>query len=110
VAIAGGHRLTLGSATGAAAGAHVLVGVHAGDLMIALAETAGISARNILPGAIRSVRESDAGALVLVTIAPGQPDVAVLVTAAARRALDLRETLPVRLVAKAQACRLLAVR
>jgi molybdate transport system ATP-binding protein len=109
-ALASGPRLTLGSAAGASPGAHVLVGIAASDLLLAIAETPGLSARNVVPGRILSLRETDGGVLVSVSIGEADPPIVVMVTEAARGALSLREGLELRLVAKAQACRLIAVR
>ncbi len=110
VSIAGGHTLMLAAAGGAPAGARVLVGVRAGDLMLAVSETPGLSARNVLPGTIRDLRDVDGGVLVFVSVSNDASDIAVVVTGAARRALALKAGMSVRLVVKAQSCRLLAVR
>jgi molybdate transport system ATP-binding protein len=110
VALGPSCALVLASAAGCSAGARVLVGVRASELMIALSDTPGLSARNVLAGAIQEVRDVDGGALVIVKVCEGQPGLAVLITDSARKALGLAPGQPVRLVAKAQSCRLLAAR
>ena len=116
VAIPAGHRLMIACAPGApeaTAGARVLFGVRAGDLMIAVGEPSGLSglsARNILSGAVRALHETDGGAMVIVSLGGDAPDLAVMITDAARVALALKPGLSVRLVAKAQSFRVLAIR
>jgi molybdate transport system ATP-binding protein len=110
VSLGAGRFLIVAGAPEAAAGARALVGIRASDLMLAVAEPAGLSARNVLPGVIREIRPVDGGCVVRVDPGPGLAPVAVVVTEAARRALGLAEGLSVRLVAKAQSCRLIALR
>ena len=100
----------LAAASGVAAGAQVLVGIRATEMMLAVAEPEGLSARNLIPGAVREIRPVDGGHVVRVTVDRRLPDLAVLVTESARRALGLAPGVAVRLVAKAQSVHLLALR
>lgn len=106
----GGHAIAIASAAGARPGARALVGVRAGEWMLALAPTEGLSARNVLPGTVSAVRVAAGRVIVRVALGEREPEMVAVVTDAALQALGLREGLPVRLVAKAQACRLLALR
>jgi molybdate transport system ATP-binding protein len=110
VSIAGGHTLMLAAASGVTAGAQVLVGIRATEMMLAVAEPEGLSARNLVPGTIREIQPVDGGHVVRVTVDRRLPDLAVLVTESARRALGLAPGVAVRLVAKAQSVHLLALR
>jgi len=109
-AISGGSSLVLADAPEAALGARVLVGLRADDILLAVADTPGLSARNVIPGTIRRMHDLPGGWLVLVEVAADQPPVAVRVTEAARVAPGLKEGMHLRLIAKARSCRLLAVR
>ncbi|MBI3448889.1 MAG: ATP-binding cassette domain-containing protein [Acidobacteria bacterium] len=106
----GGVRLALASAGGAAPGSRALVGIRAGDLLLAVGETSGLSARNVVAGTIDRIRDVGEGTLVFVAI-PGIPaPLVAMVTASASAAMGLRGGMSVHLVTKAQSCRLLAVR
>lgn len=72
--------------SGAGAGARILVTIRADEVLLAVEEPRGLSARNILPAEIREVRE--VGGNVLVTLDAGAIMVAE-VTPEARRDLAL---------------------
>jgi molybdate transport system ATP-binding protein len=91
-------------------GTKVLLGIRAAEILIALGDPPGLSARNTLPGTVREVQPVEDGVLVKVSLGDGRPELAVMVTVAACRALDLRQGKAVRLVAKARSFHLLAVR
>jgi molybdate transport system ATP-binding protein len=113
-ALANGARLSF-AAAGLAVGQEVSIGVRAEDLILSLREPAGLSARNALAAVIREVRpggveESEAPAVVATLEPGGGPPLVVLLTDEAIRELGLEVGLPVYLLCKAQACRLLAAR
>jgi len=100
------HRGELGMA--------VRVGIRAGDIMVSLARPEGLSARNILPATIRSLRRMD----VLIEAyteatgtapADGAPPVPfrVHLTGGAVDALQLREGQQIYLVIKTHSCRVM---
>lgn len=100
------HRGELGMA--------VRVGIRAGDIMVSLARPEGLSARNILPATIRSLRRMD----VLIEAyteatgtapAVGASPVAfrVHLTGGAVDALQLREGQQIYLVIKTHSCRVM---
>ena len=106
----GGVRLALASAGGASPGSRALVGIRAGDLLLAADEAPGLSARNDLPGRIERIRDVRDGTLVFIAIAGVAPPLVAMVTPSARAAMALREGMVVHVLAKAQSCRLLAFR
>ena len=81
----------------------VLVGLRANDLLLAVDEPRGLSARNVLPARVRELR-ADEG-LVTVDLAQGMPPVFVQVTQGTPERLSLRTDMAVYLVVKATACR-----
>ena len=110
VALDGGPPLVISAAPGLGEGASVLLGIRAAEIMIALTDAAGLSARNVLPGRVRSLREAEGGDMVRVSLDGHPIDLGVMITESARAALDLSEGKAVRLVAKARSFHLLAVR
>jgi molybdate transport system ATP-binding protein len=85
------------------ANATVQIRVGADDILIATQRPEGISAGNVLAGAIRSIEPVDGEALI--TVAVGDEFV-VRLTAAAVLRLGLRETTPVFLIIKTRSFRL----
>lgn len=110
VALDGGPPLVVSAARGLGEGASVLLGIRAAEIMIALTDAAGLSARNVLAGRVRSLREVEGGDMVRVSLDGHPIDLGVMITESARAALDLSEGKAVRLVAKARSFHLLAVR
>jgi molybdate transport system ATP-binding protein len=100
------HRGQLGMA--------VRVGIRAGDIMLSLAKPEGLSARNILPATIRSLRRMDV-LIEAYTEAAGTAAVGsvstvpfrVHLTSAAVNALQLREGKQIYLVIKTHSCRVM---
>jgi molybdate transport system ATP-binding protein len=109
--LAHGARLRF-AAEGLAVGQEVAIGVRAEDLILSRHEPTGLSARNRLPAVLREIRSGAGEAeppAVVATLEPGHgPALVVPLTDEAIRELDLHVGLPVYLVCKAQACRLLA--
>ena len=104
-----------GGSLGTAKGA--VVGVRAEDLILAIHPPDGLSAQNIVAGVIIEIRQSPTGApgdpareeQVLVIVSIGEAArVVVAITGRALRALELECGMPVHLVWKTQACRVLA--
>jgi molybdate transport system ATP-binding protein len=91
---------------GLAPGRDVLVGVRAEDVLVAIRELPGISARNALRARVEDLRIEGLDAWIEARVAPGVL-LSVLVTPAAVRELALERGSDVRLVIKAQACRVL---
>ncbi len=90
-------------------GSHVTIGLRAEDVIVALDRPTGLSAQNALPAVVREVRDGDPVLLVAEVHGAGA-SVVVTVTRQAVEQLSLRAGLPVHLVSKAQACRILATR
>jgi molybdate transport system ATP-binding protein len=110
-----GHGLVVAIADdgGCAPDQRVAFELRGGDVLLAVGAPAGLSAQNVLPATIRAVHapvEEDPHSAVAVTaeLAGGGPKLTVVVSRRARRELGLAPGLEVRLVFKAQACRLLA--
>jgi molybdate transport system ATP-binding protein len=98
-----------------AAGRPVIVGVRAEDLILATEPPRGLSAQNVLPGIIRDVseagnneEESESGVPVAIELDGADQTVFASITRRSRLELKLRPGLPIHLVFKAQACRVLA--
>lgn len=106
VLLASGVELAVAE-RGLPAGQDVLVALRAEDVLVATGDLPGISARNVLPAVLTDVRVEAEDAWVEARIAPGVL-VTVLLTPAAVRELDLVPERAVRLVVKAQSCRVLA--
>jgi molybdate transport system ATP-binding protein len=107
VALAGDHcelEVPLGTAE---PGAQVQVAIRAGDILLAREAPRGLSARNILAGAVESLETR--GALVLVQVNAGVT-FQVHVTLGAARSLELRAGMPVWLVLKTHSCHVVTPR
>ena len=87
-----------------------MVGIRAAEIMIALDGAHGLSARNLIPGTVRSIEKVEGGEMVRVAPGSSRLDIAVMVTDASRKALDLHAGKPVILVAKARSFNILAAR
>lgn len=112
IRLGGGPLLAVTVPAGLTRGARVTLGIRAAEIMIALDAAHGLSARNVLPGRVIAIASVEGGDLVRVAL--GGPsvevEVAVMVTDAARKALDLREGRQILLVAKARSFHILAAR
>jgi molybdate transport system ATP-binding protein len=107
VALAGNHcelEVPLGSAT---VGSAVQIAIRAGDILLAREAPRGLSARNVLPGSVKTMEER--GTLVVVQVHAGV-DFEVHVTPGAVRALELRAGNPVWLVLKTHSCHVVILR
>jgi molybdate transport system ATP-binding protein len=97
-----------------ARGRSVIVGLRAEDLILAIEPPRGLSAQNILPGVVREVAEPpataivDSGVPVTVDLDGAGQVVLASITQRSCRELGVRPGLPVHVVFKAQACRVLA--
>ena len=87
-------------------GAGVRIAIRAGDIMIAVEEPHGLSARNLLPGIVRSLRRE--GATVVTEVEAG-PIFAVHLTPSASESLRLSAGARVWLVIKTYSCRLVSI-
>jgi len=90
----------------AEAGSHLRIGIRAGDLLLAIENPRGLSARNILPGTIRRMEQRDV--IVAATVNCGGANFEVHLTLAARDALQLTPGKDVWVVVKTHSCHLLA--
>src|SRR6202140_3943598 len=88
-------------------GSHLRVGIRAGDLLLATEKPKGLSARNILPGTIRSLQQRDV--IVAAMVDCGGIEFEVHVTLAARDGLELADGKKVWLVAKTHSCHLMGM-
>jgi molybdate transport system ATP-binding protein len=88
-------------------GSRLRVGIRAGDLLLATTKPQGLSARNVLPGNIRSLEQRDV--MVSATVDCGGTEFEVHLTLAAREALELSGRKSVWVVVKTHSCHLLRV-
>ncbi len=86
-------------------GSAIRVGISAGDILLATSQPVGLSARNIIPGEMKSLEQRDV--IVLATVNCGV-EMQVQLTLAARDSLHLRSGHRVWLVVKTHSCHLLA--
>jgi molybdate transport system ATP-binding protein len=95
-----------------ASGTEVTIGIRSEELILAVRPVEGLSAQNILPARVRELAEPGSGdgpVRVVAEIGASHPAVVVaLVTRRAVRDLGLRPGLPIQLICKARACRILA--
>jgi molybdate transport system ATP-binding protein len=89
----------------AEAGSALLVGIRAGDILLATVQPQGLSARNILPGRLLSLEQRDV--IVAARVNCGV-EMEVHLTLAARDSLDLRPGREVWLIVKTHSCHLMA--
>ncbi len=90
--------------TGADADAGVRIAIRAGDILLASEEPRGLSARNVLPATITSLRRE--GAMVIVMADAGGASFEVHVTPGAQASLGLAEHQAIWIVIKTHSCRL----
>ncbi len=87
-------------------GASVRIAVRAGDILLASEQPRGLSARNVLPGVLRSLKRE--GTTVIATVNAGGPFV-VHLTPGAVDSLALAAGMPVWLVLKTHSCRIVSL-
>jgi len=88
----------------AEAGARLLVGIRAGDILLAIIEPVGLSARNVLAGRLVSLERRD---MIVSARVDCGVEMGIHLTLAARDALDLTEGREVWLVIKTYSCHLM---
>jgi molybdate transport system ATP-binding protein len=90
----------------AEAGSRLRIGIRAGDLLLAIENPRGLSARNVLPGTITRIEQRD----VLVSVHAKCSGVSfeAHLTLAAREALGLSVSKPVWVVVKTHSCHLMS--
>jgi len=86
------------------AGSPLRIGIRAGDILLATAKPVGLSARNVIPGKLRSIERRDM--IISVRVDCGV-EVEVYLTLAARDALQLEAGREVWLVIKTHSCHLM---
>jgi molybdate transport system ATP-binding protein len=86
-------------------GTTLLVGIRAGDILLATVKPEGLSARNILPGRLISLEQRD---VIVAARANCGAEMEVHLTLAARDSLQLRPGLEVWLIVKTHSCHLMA--
>ena len=86
-------------------GSTLLVGIRAGDILLATIQPTGLSARNILPGRLLSLEQRDV--IVAARVNCGV-EMEVHLTLAARDSLDLQPGRDVWLIVKTHSCHLMA--
>ncbi|MBI3267971.1 MAG: ATP-binding cassette domain-containing protein [Planctomycetes bacterium] len=94
-------------AAGLRPGVVAVLGLPAEEVLLASVPPVGLSARNILPGAVRRVSQVGQAVLVVVGLEHGGAEVVAKVSAEACSELGIREGRPVHLVIKSQSFRLL---
>jgi molybdate transport system ATP-binding protein len=87
-------------------GSTLIVGIRAGDILLATVQPAGLSARNIISGRVLSVEQRDV--IVVVRVDCGV-EIEVHLTLAARDFLQLQPGHEVWLIVKTHSCHLMAV-
>jgi molybdate transport system ATP-binding protein len=88
-------------------GSRLRVGMRAGDLLLATEEPHGLSARNVLPGAIRRLAQRDV--IVAAIVDCSGTEFEVHLTLAARDALQLAAGKPVWVIVKTHSCHLMGI-
>jgi len=86
-------------------GSTLLVGIRAGDLLLATVPPAGLSARNVLPGRLLSLEQRD---VIVVARVDCGVEMEVHLTLAARDSLQLQPGREVWLIVKTHSCHLMA--
>src|SRR5579863_10487508 len=86
-------------------GSNLLVGIRAGDILLATIQPAGLSARNVIPGRLLSLDQRDV--IVVARVNCGM-EMEVHLTLAARDALQLQPEREVWLIVKTHSCHLMA--
>jgi len=86
-------------------GSTLIVGIRAGDILLATVRPEGLSARNIIPGRVLSVEQRDV--IVVVRVNCGV-EMEVHLTLAARDSLQLQPGREVWLIVKTHSCHLMA--
>jgi molybdate transport system ATP-binding protein len=96
-------------------GGEAAVAIRADEIILAVEPPSCLSARNILPGTVASLRETATGTgddgpvLAIVSVGRKPAPVVVAITSQARRRLALAPGRAVHLIFKAQSCRCVAV-
>ena len=85
-------------------GSRLRVGIRAGDILLAIAKPVGLSARNVIAGAVRSLERRD---MMISARVDCGVEMEVYLTLAAREALELAEGRKVWLVIKTHSCHLM---
>ncbi len=88
-------------------GSRLRVGVRAGDLLLATEKPHGLSARNVLPGTIQRLEQRDV--IIAAMVDCGGTEFEVLLTLAARDALQLGPGKNVWVVVKTHSCHLMGM-
>ena len=86
-------------------GSTLIVGIRAGDILLATVQPAGLSARNVIPGRLLSLEQRDV--IVVVRVNCGA-EMEVHLTLAARDSLQLQPGREVWLIVKTHSCHLMA--
>jgi len=86
-------------------GSTLLIGIRAGDILLAIVQPAGLSARNVIPGRLLSLAQRDV--IVVVGVNCGV-EMEVHLTLAARDSLQLQPGREVWLIVKTHSCHLMA--
>ena len=113
VEIEPGLRIAVADEGSFVAGQRVAFELRASDVLVASGPVAGLSAQNVLAGRVLKVHlppqgEIHAAAVVNAVLGREERPIAVVVSRRACRELGLAPGLPIHLIFKAQACRLLA--
>jgi molybdate transport system ATP-binding protein len=85
-------------------GAELRVGIRAGDILLATSAPVGLSARNVIPGRIKSLEQRD---VIISARVKCRVEMEVHLTLAARDALELSPGREVWLVIKTHSCHLM---
>jgi molybdate transport system ATP-binding protein len=101
----GGPPLTMPCVTDAVAGSQ-MVAVRSQDIILAVIRPIGLSARNVVPAVMRRAAVAGNKYLVFCAVDGCEEELAVEVTAASLRELDLKPETPVFLIIKASALQL----
>ncbi len=87
-------------------GDRLFLGIPSHEIMIATQKPVGLSARNLLPARILSLKAEDAVGIVTVSLTKSLPPLAIEVTETTISSLGLQPDLEIFLVIKAASCRL----
>jgi molybdate transport system ATP-binding protein len=87
-------------------GSHLRVGIRAGDILLATVKPVGLSARNVIPGKLKSVAQRD---MIVVGKVDCGIDLTVHLTLAARHSLQLEAGREVWIIIKTYSCHLMSM-
>jgi molybdate transport system ATP-binding protein len=87
-------------------GSHLRVGIRAGDILLATVKPVGLSARNVIPGKLKSIIQRD---MIVVAKIDCGVELVIHLTLAARDGLQLRPEKEIWIIIKTYSCHLMSM-